>query len=74
MSAFNVELWASLMTAQELRDLRAFYATPLGRKLQEVTPAVASAAATFGMKWGQEVAASALAKHREALRSRGLKL
>ena len=74
LNAFTIELWASQMTAPELRELRAFYATPLGRQLQEVTPAIATASAGFGMKWGQEVAVSALAKHRETLRARGLKI
>jgi hypothetical protein len=74
LRAFTIELWAAQMTAPELRQLKAFYETPLGRRLQEVTPAVAAASATFGMKWGQEVALSALAKHRETLRARGLKI
>ncbi|MCG7359894.1 DUF2059 domain-containing protein [Roseomonas sp. ACRSG] len=74
MTDFTAELWASQMTAAELRELKAFYGTPLGRRLQEVTPAVAAGAATFGMKWGQDVGMSALAKHRDTLRARGLKI
>jgi hypothetical protein len=74
LRAFTVELWATQMTAPELRELKAFYETPLGRRLQQVTPAIAAASAGFGMKWGQEVALSALAKHRETLRARGLKI
>jgi len=71
---FTVDLWATQMTAPELRELKAFYETPLGHRLQQVTPTVAAASAAFGMKWGQEVALSALAKHRETLRARGLKI
>jgi hypothetical protein len=74
MTDFTAELWASQMTAAELRELKAFYQTPLGRRLQEVTPAVAAGAAAFGMKWGQDVGMSALAKHRDTLRARGLKI
>jgi hypothetical protein len=74
LMAFTAELWASQMTVQELRDLAAFYQTPLGRRLTEVTPAVATQSALFGMRWGQEVGLSALNKHRETLRSRGLKI
>jgi hypothetical protein len=74
LTAFNVELWAGLMSAPELRELKAFYDTPLGRRMQMVTPQVAAAAAAFGMTWGQDVGMSALAKHREALRARGLKI
>jgi len=74
MTDFTAELWASQMTAAELRELKAFYETPLGRRLQAVTPAVAAGAAAFGMKWGQDVGMSALAKHRDTLRARGLKI
>jgi hypothetical protein len=72
--AFTAELWASQMTAPELRELAAFYQTPLGRRLTEVTPTVASQSALFGMRWGQEVGLGALNKHRDTLRSRGLKI
>jgi len=74
LMAFTAELWASQMTAPELRELAAFYQTPLGRRLTEVTPTVATQSALFGMRWGQEVGLSALNKHRDTLRSRGLKI
>jgi hypothetical protein len=74
LMAFTAQLWASQMTAAELRELAAFYETPLGRRLTEVTPTVASQSALFGMRWGQEVGLSALNKHRDTLRSRGLKI
>jgi uncharacterized protein len=71
---FSANLWASQMTADELRQLVAFYRTPLGQRLTEVTPVVASQSAIFGMRWGQEVAISALQKHAETLRQRGLRI
>lgn len=70
----GADLWAAQMTAAELRELKAFYETPLGRRLREVTPLVNAQSAVLGMRWGQEVAASAIAKHRDTLRARGLKI
>ena len=71
---FTTRLWASQMSAAELRELTAFYRTPLGKKLNEVAPTVATQSALFGMRWGQEVGLSALTKHRDELRARGLKI
>lgn len=70
----GADLWATQLTVAELRELKAFYETPLGRRLREATPLVNAQAAVLGMRWGQEVAASAIAKHRDALRARGLKI
>lgn len=74
LMTFTAELWASQMSAAELRELIVFYQTPLGKRLTEVTPTVATQSALFGMRWGQEVGLSALNKHRETLRSRGLRI
>jgi hypothetical protein len=70
----SADLWAAQLTVTELRELKAFYETPLGRRLREATPLVNAQAAVLGMRWGQEVAASAIAKHRDTLRARGLKI
>ncbi|EHL96922.1 hypothetical protein HMPREF9946_04523 [Acetobacteraceae bacterium AT-5844] len=74
MMDFTARLWASQMSPAELRELSAFYRTPLGQRLNEVAPTVATQSALFGMRWGQDVGRSALAKHREELRARGLKI
>ena len=74
MMDFTARLWASQMSPAELRELTEFYRTPLGQRLNEVAPTVAAQSALFGMRWGQDVGRSALAKHREELRARGLKI
>lgn len=74
MMDFTARLWASQMSPAELRELTEFYRTPLGQRLNEVAPTVAAQSALFGMRWGQEVGRSALAKHREELQARGLKI
>ncbi len=67
-------IWAGRLTVGELRELAAFYATPLGRKLLAVTPETTMEALRFGQAWGARVAGEAVSKHREALRARGLTL
>lgn len=67
-------IWASRLTAEEIRGLVAFYATPLGRKLLAVAPETAVEGMRFGQSWGARVAGEAIAKHRDALRARGLNL
>jgi hypothetical protein len=62
--------WASRFTAEEIRELAAFYATPLGRKLVAVTPEATVEAMRFGQVWAMRVAGEAIAKHREAPRPR----
>ena len=67
-------IWASRLSASELKELTAFYATPLGRKLLAATPDVTAEALRFGQAWGARVAGEAIAKHRAALRARGFNL
>lgn len=49
-------------TQDEIRQLIAFYQTPLGTKLIEKLPAITQESMTIGMKWGEEIAAKAMAK------------
>lgn len=70
----TAEIWAARLTAAELRELAAFYATPLGRKLLGAIPEVTAEALRFGQAWGARVAGEAIAKHRAALRARGFNL
>lgn len=68
------EIWAAHFTVDEMRQVRAFYETPLGRKTLAVTPQIAQQSMAAGAEWGRRVGESAVAKHREALRARGLPL
>lgn len=61
-------------TVEEMRDLAAFYRTPLGRRLLEATPGLAAEAMRVGQAWGEEVARAALARNRDELRRRGITL
>lgn len=72
--AVLVEIWAANFTAEELRGLAAFYATPLGRKLLERQPLLFQQSFAAGQAWGREAARNALRKHADELRGRGLKI
>ena len=48
--------YARRLTADELAQVAAFYATPAGRKLSEVQPALQEDVARIGRQWAQAVA------------------
>jgi len=67
-----VAAWADRLSVPELRELSAFYETPVVRKFLAMAPEVTEEHARFAQAWGRRVGAEALAKHRDALRARGL--
>ncbi len=67
-----VTSWADRLSAPELRELSAFYATPVVRKFLAMAPEVTEEHTRFAQAWGRRIGAEALAKHRDALRARGL--
>ena len=58
----------------ELRQLKAFYESPIGQRLVEVQPMVMQQSILASQQWSQTVAMEALQKNRDTLRQRGLKL
>ena len=74
MTDAMAEAWATAMTPAELRELTAFYDSAIGKRMVAVTPVVMTNLMAVGMRWGQQVAHDAIAKHRDTLRARGLTL
>jgi hypothetical protein len=74
MTDAMAEAWATAMTPAELRELTAFYDSAIGKRMVAVTPQVMNNLMALGMRWGQQVAQDAIAKHRDTLRARGLTL
>ena len=68
-----VDVWARNFTADDVKALRAFYATPLGQKLIATLPTVTQQGMTAGQVWGQKIYQASIAKHRLELEARGLK-
>jgi hypothetical protein len=68
-----VDAWAGAFTADELRNLRSFYSTPLGDKLLRTLPQLNSAVNLAGQGWAQKIFQAAQTKHAEEFTKRGLK-
>jgi hypothetical protein len=68
-----IEVWASNFTVEDLKALRAFYATPLGQRLIATLPAITQQGMAAGQTWGRRIYQAALQKHKDELVARGLK-
>jgi hypothetical protein len=66
-------LYASNFSAQELRELAAFYRSPTGQKLVEKQPLIAKESMAIGQKFGQAVAKEIQGRIVEELRKAGIK-
>ncbi len=73
LEALMIELLAENFTYSDLRALRAFYASPLGQKLQRTLPAVRDQGAQAGLAWSRQVFQDSVDRHADELRARGLK-
>ena len=61
-------------TAEELRELNAFYDSPLGRKLIKDMPALMQEGMAVGQMFGLKIARDAIDKLRPEFEKRNLKL
>ena len=74
LSNLSIEINMAHYTLDEMRQLAAFYRTPLGQRVVEVAPKVGALAAAAGQAWGARVAQDAFRKNAEELRRRGITL
>lgn len=65
------EIYARTFTADELRQVTAFYHSPVGQKFLEKMPVIAQESMAMGQKFGQEVAGEMRNRMIEELRKRG---
>ncbi len=66
------ELYAENYTLDDMKELRAFYATPLGQRVLKVGPVIATQGFAAGRRWGEAVARDAIRKNAEELGRRGV--
>jgi hypothetical protein len=66
-----VLIYSSNFSAQELRELTAFYKTPTGQKFLQKTPIVTQQTMLAGQKFGQSAGADAQKQINEELRNKG---
>jgi hypothetical protein len=57
-----VPIYDKHFTQPEIRELIAFYETPIGRKLTQKLPAITQESMAAGMKWGEEIAQKVMAR------------
>lgn len=50
-------IYARRFTAAELKEMTAFYLSPVGRKLREVQPDIVTESSAVGQRWGGRIGA-----------------
>ena len=63
--------YATAFTEQELKDMIAFYKTPLGKKILENEPKAAEASTKRAQDWIEKYAEDAMAKMRAEMKKKG---
>lgn len=64
-------IYATHFTEQELKDLLAFYKSPLGKKSLEQEPKSIEASLNYMRNWGEDLALEVNERFREELKKRG---
>jgi uncharacterized protein len=67
-------VFAGSFTASELRELIAFYKTPIGAKLIKAQPEIAQKTLAIGQAWGRKIAQEVDQEVRKELKNRGIPL
>jgi len=63
--------YALNMSEQELKDVLAFYKSPVGAKLLRVEPQILNQSMAFANKWASEIADEVMARMRAEMRKKG---
>jgi len=64
-------LYARNFTVEEIRQVTAFYRSPIGQKFLDKTPLIAQESMVMGQKFGQRIVQELQSRMREELRKRG---
>jgi hypothetical protein len=65
------EIYSRTFTVDELRQVTAFYRSPIGQKFLEKMPVIAQESMAMGQRFGQEIAVEMRERMIEELRKRG---
>ena len=65
------KIYASDFTEQELKDLNAFYKTPVGQKLLAQEPKSVQASMTYMQQWAQSFSDTVMGEFRSEMKKRG---
>jgi uncharacterized protein len=67
-------LYAEKFSVAELKEIGAFYKTPIGQKLLKTQPEIMQRSMQMGMVWGQKLGQEVENEAREELKKRGIDL
>lgn len=67
-----VDAWATTYTLDELKQLRAFYASPVGDKLIRSQAVLNQEVTAFAQPWAQRIFQAAMETHADELKARGV--
>ena len=65
------KIYASDFTEQELKDLNAFYKTPVGQKLLAQEPKSVQASMAYMQQWAQNFNETVMGEFRSEMKKRG---
>jgi hypothetical protein len=68
------KLYADAFTDSEMKEILAFYQSPIGKKLIEVQPKMTEASMNFAQNWANKLSEEVTARMREELMRRGHKM
>jgi hypothetical protein len=71
ISGHIAQLYAERFSEQELKDLLAFYKSPLGKKLITQQPIIADASLKFAQDWANKLSDEVVASMRDELKKKG---
>ncbi len=66
--------YAEAFSEEELKEIAAFYQSPIGRKLTDTTPKVLETSFLKARDWGQQVSSEVMDSLREEMQKRGHKI
>ena len=69
--AHTARLYADRFSEQELKDLLAFYKSPLGKKLIDAEPRAIGLSMAFMNAWAQDFSETVMGAFRAEMRKRG---
>jgi len=69
--AYAAKLYADRFSEQELKDMLAFYKSPLGRKMSNVEPQVLDETFNYIQQWGQRVSEDVMNRFRAEMKKKG---
>jgi len=71
LMSYAAKLYADRFSEQELKDMLAFYKSPLGKKMTNVEPQVLDATFEYVQQWGQKVSEEVMNRFRAEMKKKG---